>query len=943
MHHKEDVGWLDIGIREDRRPVIIDHDRLSQITCELPDPESQYPFLCSIFGDKLKNRVLQGVFQCNNIKRHSSDTRIKLRFTPASNESFSSRTTSVGVGLPVFWECSSAGDLLSALWSQLIFLFTEVVCFCLDDIEDTDCVLKFLLDCLKRKPVRPHATVTTPRVILVFESPCGGQLCSTERIHQIIQNSEYQCLSAQFLTIRTVDISDASPLSAASYHRVKAAIKEELDISGGMLGEGHFRPNARQLKELFHGALGHLSTSLDFPFSFTKFVRQERPVSRSLGSHIRSYFEIGAQVNVSAHALAPSIASALLMDHYVPGMLVSSPKDVFRSLYRPRMPEEHWIPAGVLDRIEFEFISLFDFMVQASCSSSSLRRDYLKSQSGRLSRLRTNKICLYCVIGAAQHTLGCGHTLCDRCAQIFGTPNPGRDYQFTVKGCLCCLYQRPLIVDVLPLTQSPSILAIDGGGVRGVIPLEFLTLIEEQLFPCRIQDVVDLALGTSSGGLISLGLFTMSWRVKKCSAVFEDLARKVFNQRRHSIIIRALSYIHKNPLIAEAARWVHWLVRDSCYDARVLDAALKQVFGENRRIFGVSRDDAKGPLRSATDHRIIRPNNVDDEPLVWKGGSQEPELQPPRLFDLQGIGSFQDGGLKHNFAGEIAAQLCDQIWPDAPGSKRILSLGTGRVEASDNATPYFRHIFRDSFIRRGFDAWMSTMDTECDWRRFKNQLKEKISSDFHRLNVPLGKLPSSIDDIGAMEDYRNQVLLQPGSARMARDAASMLLVSRFYFVISGLPRNTATPFWCHGVIRCKGPSAEIISALDRLYPDGLDCVSDSGLIGSFPGQGGICPSCASFRHPISFLARHADHTVDVFLQNQLKKRWRLSGFPTTVDRLASCQGLFSPFGRDDHGFPNSAACPSCDASGGLAIGRRRRRESASSRNEGSKKLRTSSD
>lgn len=54
-------------------------------------------------------------------------------------------------------------------------------------------------------------------------------------------------------------------------------------------------------------------------------------------------------------------------------------------------------------------------------------------------------------------------------------------------------------MDVLPPTMSPTILAIDGGGVRGVIPLEFLALIQEHLRPCVIQDVVDVALGTSSG------------------------------------------------------------------------------------------------------------------------------------------------------------------------------------------------------------------------------------------------------------------------------------------------------------------------------------------------------------------------------------------------------------------------------------------------------------
>ena len=64
-------------------------------------------------------------------------------------------------------------------------------------------------------------------------------------------------------------------------------------------------------------------------------------------------------------------------------------------------------------------------------------------------------------------------------------------------------------MDVLPPTSSPIILAINGGGVRGVIPLEFLLLIQEHLGPCAIQDVVDLAVGTSAGESVSIAISPM--------------------------------------------------------------------------------------------------------------------------------------------------------------------------------------------------------------------------------------------------------------------------------------------------------------------------------------------------------------------------------------------------------------------------------------------------
>ena len=55
-------------------------------------------------------------------------------------------------------------------------------------------------------------------------------------------------------------------------------------------------------------------------------------------------------------------------------------------------------------------------------------------------------------------------------------------------------------------------------------------------------------------------------------------------------------------------------------------------------------------------------------------------------------------------------------------------------------------------------------------------------------------MPSTIDNVEAIEDYENLVVLQPGAARLAREAASSLLISRFYFVLGGWPENTTKSF-----------------------------------------------------------------------------------------------------------------------------------------------------
>jgi patatin-like phospholipase/acyl hydrolase len=50
------------------------------------------------------------------------------------------------------------------------------------------------------------------------------------------------------------------------------------------------------------------------------------------------------------------------------------------------------------------------------------------------------------------------------------------------------------------------VLAIDGGGIRGIIPAAVLADLERRLAPSAIADVFDLIVGTSTGGILALGL-----------------------------------------------------------------------------------------------------------------------------------------------------------------------------------------------------------------------------------------------------------------------------------------------------------------------------------------------------------------------------------------------------------------------------------------------------
>ncbi|WP_298822078.1 patatin-like phospholipase family protein [uncultured Roseibium sp.] len=122
------------------------------------------------------------------------------------------------------------------------------------------------------------------------------------------------------------------------------------------------------------------------------------------------------------------------------------------------------------------------------------------------------------------------------------------------------------------------ILSIDGGGVRGLIPLRILETLENRLnqrgVGAGLHKVFDLMAGTSTGGLIAAGLSAprpggsmgeAAATIAELRAFYERDARDIFNNSITTRLARAVT----NP----------YGLFDETYDARPLEKLLKERFG----------------------------------------------------------------------------------------------------------------------------------------------------------------------------------------------------------------------------------------------------------------------------------------------------------------------------------------------------------------------------
>jgi patatin-like phospholipase/acyl hydrolase len=121
----------------------------------------------------------------------------------------------------------------------------------------------------------------------------------------------------------------------------------------------------------------------------------------------------------------------------------------------------------------------------------------------------------------------------------------------------------------LNLPNKRRILSIDGGGILGTFPAAFLTGIEEQIDE-PIGSYFDLISGTSTGGIIALGL-GMGLSAGEILRMYEENGSEIFGQ-------------YKNPLwnfLANKLRSIRWFYQRK-YSSERLRLTLYDLFGDKK-------------------------------------------------------------------------------------------------------------------------------------------------------------------------------------------------------------------------------------------------------------------------------------------------------------------------------------------------------------------------
>ncbi|MBX7041845.1 MAG: patatin-like phospholipase family protein [Ignavibacteria bacterium] len=308
------------------------------------------------------------------------------------------------------------------------------------------------------------------------------------------------------------------------------------------------------------------------------------------------------------------------------------------------------------------------------------------------------------------------------------------------------------------------ILSIDGGGIRGIIPCTILSFIEQQLgYP--LCQVFDLISGTSTGGIITMGLAapgddgSAKYSPSDLRKLYLENGSRIFGERQDDLISRIGSITKITDMILQKP-----------YDEEDFEGLLKDYFGDTRLSKGLastlvtSYEIQKGkPFYFSS--RLASGDPKEDFLMreVCRSTSAAPVYFEPSVvkFEKEEELALVDGGVFANNPSVLAYSEAKELWKIRTGKAFepvvrpddedlpffLLSIGTGYSlksiplkEAKDWRALNWGRFLTDIFMRSVSESTDFTMAHLLP--DYKNGDKR-----YARLNMRIPEENSKMDDV----------------------------------------------------------------------------------------------------------------------------------------------------------------------------------------------------
>ncbi|KAL9120659.1 MAG: hypothetical protein Q9187_002784 [Circinaria calcarea] len=434
-----------------------------------------------------------------------------------------------------------------------------------------------------------------------------------------------------------------------------------------------------------------------------------------------------------------------------------------------------------------------------------------------------------------------------------------------------------------------------------------------------ISSFLDLIVGTSTGGLVALGLVAKGWTMETCTKHFNELCEEAFEPRTQGQYWGSIGTL-----------WDAY--NHSKYKTKPLEKALKKAYCSavrgNDYVFGgtntspspstklavvttsISGDSVviSNYNRASTEnltYKFLRQENPYNELEIWEVLDHliTPTSAAPGYFrsfhHTNTNVIYEDGGIYHNNPVNIADSERKLIWPDLADIPPdiILSIGTGhnpnrQTEQPNNpliSKPPKRGLVThfQTFKRIARDHVAVSLDSERTWMNWLHTVSRPTDYQkrFLRLNVTCAEGPPLLDDIPSMPQLRKYVQEQFGVNQSIEQVAYQLIASSFFVAktaaFPGEVQGLGHWLQSHFVTKSHRPYFIVRNTNDRNSSRKISLTDDVLQ---------VMVKSSNFSLQLDNISLEPHTQIDILFcleEHSPPREYMISGFPRSLDHLLS--------------------------------------------------------